>query len=124
MEMVVEMANNVKAHKVCEDLLSILKSSKLNYLVKETPYSAFVTIRKRFLKDTEISNVTLVSNDDSDDTNMRRENLILKEKCKSLEVDLEFLRIDKDKLEMECGKFKAENENICKKNEKIELDLN
>ena len=86
MEMVVEMANNVKAHKVCEDLLSILKSSKLNYLVKETPYSAFVTIRKRFLKDTDISNVTLVSNDDSDDTNMRRENLILKEKCKSLGI--------------------------------------
>ena len=106
------MSSDLLAHTVCEQLLSILKSSKLNYLVKETPSSVFVTIRKRFLKDTDISNVTLVSRDDSDDTNMRRENLILKEKCKSLEVDLEFLRIDKDKLEMECEKLKAENENI------------
>ena len=64
--MVGEEALQSKAHKVCEDLLSILKSSKLNYLVKETPYSAFVTIRKSFLKNMDFTDVTLVPKDESE----------------------------------------------------------
>ena len=58
------MPSDLIAHRVCEQMLSILKSSMLNYLVQETPYSAFVTVRKRFVKDIqEISWVTLVSED-------------------------------------------------------------
>ena len=64
---------DLRAHTVSEQMLSILKSSKLNYLVKETPYSAFVTIRNRFFKDIQdISGVTLVS--EATDSN-KKENI-------------------------------------------------
>ena len=36
----------------CGQILFSLKMSKLNYLVNETPYSMYVTVRKKFLKDT------------------------------------------------------------------------
>ena len=75
---------DILAHTVC-----ILKSSKLNYLVEETPYSAFVTIRKRFVKDVkELPSVTLSPDDGKENHhNLKRDNLILKQKCKSLEVE-------------------------------------
>ena len=34
----------------CGQILFSLKTSKLNYMVKETPFSAYVTIRKKFVK--------------------------------------------------------------------------
>ena len=105
MKMTGKVEASFKAHRVCEDLLSILKSSKLNYLVKETPYSAFVTIRKRFVKDSDISDVTIVPRDDVD-CDLKRENHILKEKCKSLEIDIGFLTIEKETLEVACAKLK------------------
>ena len=56
-----------------------------------------MTIRKRFVKETDLSNVTLVPREDTE-SNAVRENLILKEKCKSLEIDIGFRRIDKENL--------------------------
>ena len=47
----------MSAQFACGQILFCLKNSNLNYLVKETPYSAYITIRKKFVK--EISeNVT------------------------------------------------------------------
>ena len=40
----------VTAEVVCENVLECLKSSNLNFLIQESPYSVYVTIRKRFLK--------------------------------------------------------------------------
>ena len=54
------MDHNIKAHIVCENLLNKVKHSKLNYLVNETPYSVFITIRKKFTKEhQDLPNVTL-----------------------------------------------------------------
>ena len=120
------MSNNIKAHTVCEQLLSILKSSKLNYLVKETPYSAFITIRKRFVKDIQdTSDVTLVPGEDkNNDHNLKRENLVLKQRCKSLEVDVGFLKLDKENLELACETLGEENKCLRIEVDKIETDLN
>ena len=62
-----------------------------------------MTIRKRFVKESDISDVTLVPRDDVD-SDLKRENLILKEKCKSLEIDIGFLTIEKENLEVACEK--------------------
>ena len=92
------MTSNVRAHVVCEQILSVLKTSNLNYLVKETPYSAFVTIRKRFVKEKhDISNVTLAPEDNLTDPNLKTENFILKQRCKALECEVGYLQIDKEK---------------------------
>ena len=40
----------VTADAVCENVLECLKTSNLNFLIQESPYSVYVTIRKRFLK--------------------------------------------------------------------------
>ena len=96
-------------------MLSILKSSKLNYLVKETPYSAFV-------KDIQdISGVTLVSEDT--DANLKRENLVLKARCKSLEVEIGFLKIHKEKLELSNETLDKEKNNLNIKIERLEPDI-
>ena len=42
------------AEKACGQVLICLKMSKLNYMVKETPFSAYVTIRKKFLNSYQI----------------------------------------------------------------------
>ena len=37
---------NSSAEFACGQILFTLKHSKLNYIVKETPYSAYITINK------------------------------------------------------------------------------
>ena len=43
----------------CDQILFSLKMSRLNYLVNETPYSAYITIRKKFIKDDVTTKDTL-----------------------------------------------------------------
>jgi hypothetical protein len=47
------MAGDSSPHNACGQILFFLKMSKLNYVVKETPYSAYVTIRKKFIQSSE-----------------------------------------------------------------------
>ena len=44
------MVGNGKAENVFGQVLICLRMSKLDFLVKETPYSAYVTIHKKFVK--------------------------------------------------------------------------
>ena len=89
------MTGRWKANNVCNQVLKVLKESNLNYLVNETPYSAFVTIRKKFVKQMESSEVTLaVDNISSQEIALTEENLALKLKIKALESDKRLLNID------------------------------
>ena len=45
------MVGEFSAQYACGQILFSLKNSNLNYVVKETPYSAYITIRKKFIKD-------------------------------------------------------------------------
>ena len=40
-----------QANETCEKVLRSIKQSQLDFLLQETPYSVFLTIRKRFIKD-------------------------------------------------------------------------
>ena len=40
-----------QAKETCEKVLRSIKQSQLDFLLQETPYSVFLTIRKRFIKD-------------------------------------------------------------------------
>eukprot|EP00092_Neocalanus_flemingeri_P090255 GFUD01114297.1.p1 GENE.GFUD01114297.1~~GFUD01114297.1.p1 ORF type:complete len:114 (-),score=29.92 GFUD01114297.1:20-361(-) len=81
-----------------------LKQSNLNYLVNETPYSAFVTIRKKFVKEaSEISDVTAALND----IFLKHENIDLKGKCEiggeiTTALHLKEARINLARLEKVC----------------------
>ena len=110
------MTSNVRAHLQCEQLLSIIKTSNLNYLVKETPYSAFVTIRKRFVKDKQDNSiVTLAPEENLRDPSLKTENFILKQRCKALECELGNLKKDKANSEFAVQKLSKENESLDEK---------
>eukprot|EP00092_Neocalanus_flemingeri_P047831 GFUD01054336.1.p1 GENE.GFUD01054336.1~~GFUD01054336.1.p1 ORF type:complete len:113 (-),score=44.62 GFUD01054336.1:34-372(-) len=52
------------AKDLCENLLSKVKSSNLNFVVRETPYSVCIKVRKSFVKATNNHNNDLKINDE------------------------------------------------------------
>ena len=44
------METKVTAENTFGQVLIFLRMSKLNFVIKETPYSAYITVRKRFVK--------------------------------------------------------------------------
>ena len=78
----IEMTGEVTAENALGQVLICLRMSKLHYIIKETPYSADVTIRKKFMKSVdgdmfECQNVDKVAADADDN---------LKQKLKDLEI--------------------------------------
>lgn len=80
------MVVDIRANVVCEKILNTVNSSNLNYIVNETPYSVFITMRKRFTNDfRDLTNVTLVE-DVIEETHIdfQKENSSLVLKCNKL----------------------------------------
>ena len=44
------------AHYTCSKLLEAIKCSQLDFLLQETPYSVFLTIRKKYVKNFKSAN--------------------------------------------------------------------
>ena len=110
------MVGDIRAHKVCEQLLNYVKVSNLNYLVNETPYSAFITIRKRFTKGSEdITNVTLVQDDSNIVDDLKRKNNLLAIKCKDFASEHESLSKDNSDLKTKLENYKEENIKVNQK---------
>ena len=64
---------------VCEKLLGKVKSSNLNFVVRETPYSVFITLRKSFASTKETNNHVLEQHDEIGDS-LQTNNEELREK--------------------------------------------
>ena len=73
--------------------------SKLNYLVKETPYSTYVTIRKKFVRIANDIHSTV--SDDNTTTDKEGEFLALKERNKDLEQRLALAKVEFEELDIE-----------------------
>ena len=43
----------VDANKICDEIIRNVSSSNLNYRINQTPYSVYLTIRKKFIKEFE-----------------------------------------------------------------------
>ena len=103
------MARKVTAETRFGQLMICLRESKLNYMVRETPYSAEVTIRKKFLK-----NVTeeAFENENVENIEYRlrtfvNENSLLNKNVIKLEKECGILKYELEELEV---KFKASEE--------------
>jgi chromosome segregation ATPase len=98
------MVGSSKAENVFGQVLICLRMSKLDYMVKETPYSAYVTIRKKFVKslNEDIVDLGSVENENAIDElkNVKRDTSFLKKKIADLEKDCATLRIDNEELEI------------------------
>ena len=93
-------------------VLICLRMSKLDYLVKETPYSASVTIRKKFVKsvkeETTVRGAPSIPEKVISDTDKKFE--LLKESMKDLETKYALLLCENEDLEVKCNQL--ENDKI------------
>ena len=99
------MVGTDKAENVFGQVLICLRMSKLDFLIKETPYSAYITIRKKFVKSVigneeilEIDNVKVIDNQHDK----------LKETLKSLETRYGMLEFEHEELEMKYEQTKRD----------------
>ena len=106
----------VSAENLFGQLMICLRMSKLDYLVKETPYSAYVSIRKKFSKSVNsASDMIEVGNVASNDVHdkLEKENRLLKQKLDDLgrecamvrfekeEIDIKYEELEKDRISLE-----------------------
>ena len=104
------MANKTTPENTLGQHLICLRMSKLNYVVKETPYSAFVTIRKKFVKslDKDVFESEIVVKDDNL-KELERENFHQKQKVKELEKECAMLQFEKEELEIKLEAVEKKN---------------
>ena len=104
------MVSEFLANQVCEKLVKDIKNSHLNYLVNETPYSAYITIRKKFTKaHADLSNVTLVPNSDVSLESSQAENKLLRVECTNLKEECNALKNKNRVLEDKLAGYAEEN---------------
>ena len=109
---------SVKADNVFGQVLICLRMSKLDYMVKETPYSAYVTIRKKFIKSIdenmiEMGNVDLERNDAIDNLKrVEKENSFLKQRLKEQESECGILKIEQDEIEIKNKVLEKEKNSL------------
>ena len=65
------MVGDISAQHACGQILFSLKNSNLNYLVKETPYSAYITIRKKYIKEIGVNDVPNSFKENETDTKIK-----------------------------------------------------
>ena len=98
------MVGPSRAENVFGQMLICLRMSRLDYMVKETPYSAYVTIRKKFskaVKDEQMEFDTALNENAIDEVkNVKNENIFLRQKIEDLEKECSNLRIDKEEMDL------------------------
>ena len=97
-----------------------LKTSELNYVVKETPCSAYITIRKRFVKSAIENQGALDSKqitvDNEEELNhLRERNKYLETRLALAKVEFEEMEFSKVKLLTDLSKCEDEIESFLKK---------
>ena len=131
--------NNVKASS--DFLLHSVRSSGLNYVCQETPFSIFLTVRKTFVKSTTPSNTTSIL--EPEKCNVKQEKLLednnsLKEafnrlkndygdaieQCESYSQVIEELNKTNQVLNKKLSDEKAVNENVENKIKQATNDRN
>ena len=93
------MVGEFSADFACGQIIFNLKSSKLNYLVKETPYSLYITVRKTFVKEATQNSVINSKDVSENDIILRKENNELKEKLNDLKTSYALIQVENEELE-------------------------
>ena len=116
------------ASEACDALLLVIKASQLDFIIQETPYSSFITIRKKFQKGFNPSEVTKSITAKGKDQKLEEANLEnrkLREVIKECEAQLESVKEDSIILQAKLGKaekdiVKLKEENIKEKERFVE----
>ena len=103
------MATEVSAEFACGKILFGIRQSKLNYVLNETPYSAYITIRKKFTNGVIVNNKEMAKDASGVnvlESNLAKENLELKVKLKDLETTCALIRIENEEFELKNDSLK------------------
>ena len=112
------MVDESSPHNVCGQILFSLKMSRLNYMVKETPFSAYVTIKKKFVHSAEaIPEPLFVKPDELKKSDQEINSL--KEKNKDLERRVALAIIEVEQIESKCEALENKNRNLDDKYEEM-----
>ena len=110
------MVTEFLANQVCEKIIQDVKTSDLHFLLNETPYSAHITIRKKFTKvHADSSNVTLAPISVGVLDSTQTENKRLRIECKNMKEELEVLKHQKIILEDNLAGYAEENVTLNQK---------
>ena len=96
------MAGESSAEFACGQVLFGLKMSNLNYVVKETPFSAYVTIRKKFVKEPIEREKFGINCTEKD----------LKEEIKDLKTNIALAKVELDENEIKYDSLNEENKKL------------
>jgi len=108
------MANKWTAEKACKKVLTTIRRSNLHFVMRETPFSAEVTIRKKFVKSFQ----TIFTNNDIGIKNSsNKEVQLLNNKIATLEVELNKMR-----KQFENINTKYEQQKMIKEDKETELE--
>jgi hypothetical protein len=77
------------AHYTCSKLLDAIKSSQLDFLLQETPYSVFLTIRKKYIKSFEPASKEELFEHESVIEDLKQENENLRNAAKEITIENE-----------------------------------
>ena len=98
----------MSAEYACGQILFNLRNSNLHYLLEETHKSAFITVRKKLIKDEPTSVIEHLNVDQEKKLNekIRMENGLLKQeindfrvKCANLEIEIEEKEVKNESLD-------------------------
>ena len=117
------MSDSSRAENVFGQVLICLRMSKLDYVVKETPYSAYLTIRKKFAKSAEVAsddNVRVGLDDKiAKYEKIQKENNFLRQKIEEVENGYASLKVTNEEMEIKLrvivkdkGAYEEENEEL------------
>ena len=103
-----KMEAKVTAESTFGQVLICLRMSNLNFVVKEIPYSDYVTIRKRFIKSYDGKSI------EKEKVNPTEPVVVsdLKQKINDLEKQCSMLRYDVEEYDIKCKSLEKENINL------------
>ena len=114
-------------HNACGQILFSLKMTKLNYVVKETPFSAYITIRKKFIQssfvpqpDVAIEKVTAAENEL---ISLKEKNRYLETKLALITFELEETQVKNEALEKENGRLEDNIEEVLEEKRNVVKDM-
>ena len=97
------------AEYACGQILFNLKSSNLHYLVKETHLSAYITIRKKFIKPQTVNirndKIEVIKDVNSFDDRIRLENGLLKQEINELKTKCANWEVEYEEMEIRINTF-------------------
>ena len=107
---------------VCSEISNYIRKSNLHFIAQETPWSLYLTIRKKFINEAKCKNT--VSSSEKELIKSEMENNELKKHLNALQLEHTNLEHENTCLKTECNSVKLELEQVRKIVKQKDLELN